>query len=188
MNGLSSRHGSSLATVLCAWAALALSACGGSEDGTSPPAADAAGVNPSAAALPASGLSRLAPPDRLRGVRAASSSKIDPRLLRSRGAVEVGVRLDQAAPAVVSAQRAADLGLAEGTGLREAHAPAAQKNAERDTPAATRKAAAPLDASPDAAATQGALEAVRSQVLAQHQRVQAQQGDAVAGCLQALGA
>lgn len=187
MNGFRFKQGACLATVLCALAALALSACGGPEDGTPPPAADATGVNPSAAVLPASGLSRLALPDSLRGGHTTGSSKIDPRLLRSRGAVEVWVTLEQPAPAAVSAQRAADLGLAAGAGMREARARAAQKNAEKDTPAATRKAAAPLDANPDAAATQGALEVVRSQVLAQHQRVKAQQGD-VAGRLQALGA
>jgi len=176
-----------VAAWFCTFAALALSACGGSEDGSAPPAAAAAGVNKSAAPAAASGISRLALPGSLRGASPASSSKIDPRLQRSQGSVEVWVTLDQAAPAAVSAQRAADLGLAEGAGLREAHAMAAQKRAEKNGSAGARKSAAPLDASPDAAATQGALAAIQSEVLAQRQRVRAQQGD-MTGRLQALGA
>jgi subtilisin family serine protease len=170
--------------LLCAGTALALSACGGSEDGGPPPAAaPAAGVNKTATA-PATPAGRLALPDALRGSGSASSGKIDPRLLRSRGPVEVWVTLDQAAPAAVSAQKATELGLAEGAGLREGHALAAQKNVAKNPSAAARKAA--LDASPDAAATQATLEAVRTEVLAQRQRVRAQQGD-MAQRLLALG-
>ena len=186
MNGFSPKARRRLAALLCASSALALSACGGSEDGSSPPAPQAADVEKAAAAPPASAASRLALPGRLRDT-GPTPGKIDPRLLRSRGPVEVWVTLDQATPAAVSAQRAAALGLPEGAGLREMHALAAQKKAEKNPAAGARKAAAPLDASPDAAATPVALEAIRTEVLAQRQRVRTQQ-DELAGRLQGLGA
>jgi minor extracellular serine protease Vpr len=165
---------------LCACAALLLSACGGSDEAPAP----ASGAQPAGTARAAGidrskpVLSRLALPD------GAATAKLDPRLLKSRGQVEVWVSLDQAAPAALSAQRSAEAGLAEGAGLRELRASAARKKASS---AAAAHKAAPLDAASDTVVAQGTLEAIRAEVVSQRQRVQAQQAE-LGQRLQGMGA
>jgi minor extracellular serine protease Vpr len=170
------------ARVCACTAALLLAACGGGsqDDPAAQDSQAAAGTAKSSAGTAKPVSSRLVLPQ---GLPVTSTSKLDPRLRNSRGPVEVWVTLDQAAPAAVSAQRATDLGLPDGAGLRELRTAAARKTA---TAASARKTA-PLDAGADAVAAQGTLDAIKADVLAQRQRVRAQQTE-LAGRLQSMGA
>jgi minor extracellular serine protease Vpr len=163
-------------------AALLLAACGGGsqDDPAAQDSQAAAGAAKSSAGAAKPVSSRLVLPQ---GLPVTSTNKLDPRLRNSRGPVEVWVTLDQAAPAAVSAQRAADLGLPDGAGLRELRTAAARKT----TAAASARKTAPLDAGTDAVAAQGTLDAIKADVLMQRQRVRAQQTE-LAGRLQSMGA
>jgi len=156
--GWRSRVAASLGACVALW----LGACGGSDEPAGTASAPVQQDTLRSVDLSKYDVQRLALPDSMRGV---GGSKIDPRLVLSHGEVEVWITLDQAPAATVGAQRAAELGLMQGSGWRELRTDAARKSA----------------------GSMATLDQLKAEVRSQRERVHVQQAD-LAGRLAALGA
>jgi minor extracellular serine protease Vpr len=109
--------------------ALALAACGGGQDNSSEPAAQAGAARSEGASA------RLALP-----AGEVVARKIDPRLRGARGPVEVWVSFDEPSVAALQAQRAAALGVGEGEQHRESRAARLSATRSESAAAATVRA------------------------------------------------